>query len=418
MSDLPAHDIAAEQSTLGAMLLSREAVNTVTELLKPSHFYNPNHEVIFGTILRLVGEGQPVDAVTVSNELSKSGLLQRVGGGPYLHTLISSTPTAAGASSYARVVFDRARQRAISRVGHKLVSLGTTEASNSDDVDALLAQAEDVFRELGGPAHKGLSWDQLVAKWREWRADEKSKAIPTPWGDINGMLNGGFRPGQMIIVGGRPGAGKSVSGLNVALDAAENGHKVTVFSVEMDAPEVASRLLAAGSWSPQSEIMAGKMQRETHERVEDYISARKGLPLELVDDAQITVEQVVAHCRLRRPELIVVDYAQLIAPSNAKAPREQQVAHITRSLKVAAKQLQMVVVVAAQLNRGAADAARVPLISDLRESGAAEQDADVVILLHQPPDDDEVVQLVVGKNRSGATGVATLAFRKALGRVG
>lgn len=417
MTDLPAHDTAAEQSTLGSMLLSREAISTVTELLKPNHFYNPNHETIYGVIVHLVGEGQPVDAVTVAAELGKIGVLQRIGGAPYLHTLIAGTPTPASAGSYARVVFDKARQRAIARVGHKLVSLGTTEASSSDDVDALLAQADDMFRELGGPAHKGLTWDQLVTKWRNWREGE-SRMIPTPWPDINTMFNGGMAAGQMIIIGGRPGAGKSVSGLNVALGAAEQGHRVTVFSVEMDDVEVASRLLAAGSWASQAEIMSGKMKQETRDRVEDYISARKGLPLELVDQAYITVEQIIAHCRLRRPELIFVDYAQLIAPSNNKLVREQQVAHITRSLKVAAKHLQMVVVVAAQLNRGSADGSRVPLISDLRESGAAEQDADIVMLLHQPPDDDGVVQLIVGKNRNGPTGVATLIFRRALGRVG
>ena len=417
MSDAP-QDEAAEQSTLGAMLLSRDAITSVAETgVREDHFYKPAHGEIYAAITALAANGEPADAITVSRELEKRGWLKKIGGAPYLHTLISVTPTAAGASSYARVVHDKWRQRQIIAAGHRFIALGMTDATGSDDVDGLLAQADSVFRELGQPSRTGLMWDDLVEKWRNWQ-DKEGGAIPTPWIELNAWLHGGVHKGQLIIIGGRPGEGKSNGGLNIALEAAESGFRATVFSVEMDDVEVCSRLLAAGSWSKMGQIFSRRMDMETLGRVEEYIEARKGMQLEVVDQAYITVEQIVAHCRLRRPDVVFVDYAQLLQSKNTKVSREQQVAHITRSLKVAAKHLGMAVIVAAQLNRAPATGGREPMISDLRESGAAEQDADVVILLHRPTDHEKEIRLIVGKNRNGPTGIVSLTFRGELARVG
>lgn len=412
----PPNDLAAEQSTLGSMLLSREAITTAAGIVKADHFYKPNHEEIFNVILALANAGEPVDSVTLASELGRRGSLKRITA-PYILTLTENTPSAINVGAYARVVYDKARQRKIIDAGRRFIQLGMTEASCTEDVDALLSEADSLFKELGEPSRSGLDWDELVQKWRTWQKTEGG-IVPTPWEELNRLLNGGCHKGQMIIIGGRPGDGKSNAGLNIVLGAAELGYKATAFSVEMDDVEVCSRLLAAGSWSEQSQIMRRRMDDDTFERVESYIDTHKGMPLELVDQAYITVEQIVAHCRLRRPDIVFVDYAQLISPSNSKLVREQQVAHITRSLKVAAKHLQMVVVVAAQLNRGSADGARVPIISDLRESGAAEQDADVVLLLHRSPDSPGLVTLICGKNRNGPTGPVVLNFRGELARIG
>ena len=416
MVRVPPSDIAAEQSTLGSMLLSREAITIAAGMLKGEHFYTPNHTEIFNVILALVSKGEPVDAITVSAELGRRGMSKKIDG-TYLVTLTEHTPSAINVGAYARVVYDKARQRKIIAAGQRFIELGMTEASCTEDVDALLGQADSLFKELGEPSRHGLGWDDLVQKWRSWQKTEGG-IVPTPWEELNCMLNGGCHHGQMIIIGGRPGDGKSNAGLNIVLGAAEVGYRATAFSVEMDDVEVCSRLLAAGSWSEQSEIIARRMKPETMERVEDYIEGHRGMPLELVDQAYITVEQIVAHCRMRRPEIIFVDYAQLISATNNKVSREQQVAHITRSLKVAAKHLQMVVVVAAQLNRGPADGSRVPVISDLRESGAAEQDADVVLLLHRQTDVPGTVTIICGKNRNGPTGTVVLTFRGELARIG
>ena len=412
----PPNDIQAEQATLGSMLISNQAITTVADILKGEYFYNNNNASIFSVIISLVNAGQPVDAVTVAAELDRRGFLMRIGGAPYLLTLCENTPTAVNVSSYARTVYDKWRQRQIIEAGRRFIELGMADATDTTEVDALLAQADDIFKGLGEPSRTGLTWDALVEKWRNWQ-ESTGGIVPTPWPELNRKLNGGCHKGQMIIIGGRPGDGKSNAGLNINLNAAELGFKSIVFSVEMDDVEVCSRLLAAGSWSAQGEIMGRRMTAETMERVETYIEQRKGMDLELVDQPYITVEKIVAHCRLRRPDIIFVDYAQLIQASNNKVSREQQVAHITRSLKVAAKSLQMVVVVAAQLNRGPADG-RVPVISDLRESGAAEQDADVVLLLHRPVETPGSITIIVGKNRNGPTGSVVLTFRGELARIG
>lgn len=420
MNDQPPSDLLAEQSCLGSMLLSKEAIAAVNEVLKPDHFYRPANGIVFEAINKLVTSGEPVDAVTVGDQLEKMGHLQRIGGASYLLDLSANVPSPANASSYAQIVHDRWRQRQIIEAGQRCLQYGYQEATTTEEVDELLSQVDQVFRGLGQPSRTGLMFDDLIAKWRAHQ-DSPDTAIATPWDELNHALHGGIRPGQLVIIGGRPAEGKSISGLNILLGAAEQGHRSTVFSVEMDDMEVSARLLASASWSKQGQIFSRRMDAETWARVEEAIEARKGMPLEVVDQARITVEQIIAHCRARRPAVIFLDYAQLILPTDSKVSREQQVAHITRSLKIAAKELRMAVILAAQLNRGPTggkDGGREPVISDLRESGAAEQDADVVILLHRDPKETGLVRLIIGKNRNGPTGPITLPFRGALSRIG
>lgn len=417
MTDQPPHDPIAEQATLGSMILDRNAIASVQEIITAKHFYRPNHEHIFEAIVNLSMSGDAVDKLTLSKELEKAGCLKKIGGLPYLITLTESVPTPLGASSYAKMVYDKWRQRQIIAAGQKFLHLGYTEATTSDEVDKLLAEADAAFRDLSEPARGGLMWDDLVEKWRTFKRDN-GDILYTPWVELNEWFpGGGFHTGQLIIVGGRPGNGKSNAGLNIALHAAEHNVRTTVFSVEMDDIEVCSRLLAAGSYAQFSQVYTkDNMDDDTKDRLQRYIAKRKGMPLQVVDQPYISVEKIISHCRINRPKVIFVDYAQLIEPTNNKLAREQQVAHITRSLKVAAKSLRMIVVVASQLRRKQ-DENALPLISDLRESGAAEQDADIVILLHRPGESANV-KVIVGKNRNGPIGEVSLRFRGNLARVG
>jgi replicative DNA helicase len=410
------NSLLAEQSVLGSMLISKNAIVAVSEILQTEHFYQPNHESIHLAIINLVADGEPVDATTVAARLESMGVLKRIGGPPYLLTLTGCVPSPTNARSYAQIVYDKWRQRQIIEAGYRFVQLGLTETQDTAEVDHLLAEADKTFRQLGEPSHSGIMWDDLIIKWRDWQGKDDT-AMATPWDDLNDALHGGTRPGQLVIFGGRPGEGKSISGLNLLLGAAEAGHRATVFSVEMDDMEVCTRLLAAASWCRQGPIFSRRMDKETWVRVEEAIASRQGMPLEIVDQAYITVEQIIAHCRVRRPDIIFVDYAQLIKATDSKVSREQQVAHITRSLKIAAKHLKMCVIVAAQLNRGPA-AGRRPVISDLRESGAAEQDADIVILLYRDENAPEDIDLIVGKNRNGPTPTVTVPWRGNLSRIG
>lgn len=417
----PPHDLAAEQATLGAMLLNAEAVKTVSDLVGKEHFYKPSHGDVFDCIMHLTRSGEPVDCLTVADELRKRSLLRKIGA-PYLLDLSQACPSPLSAGSYARIVFDKWRQRSLITAGQQLLMLGHEDATTSEDVDRLLAEADGLMRMLGQESSTACDWDSLVSSWETWQ-QVKADVIHTPWPELNDWFpGGGFHDGQLIIIGARPGSGKSNMGLNIALDAAEHGRKTVVFSVEMDKPEVASRLLAAGSYSKVGQLIAKKMDDDTRERVQQYIDTHKDMPLEVIDDPRITVERVIAHCRMSRPKVLFVDYTQLIEPTNNKVAREQQVAHITRSLKIAAKSLRMVVILASQVKRlddkfSRSDKPKLPTIADLRESGAAEQDADVVILLHHAPNSPNV-QVIIGKNRNGPTGDTVLRFRGDRARIG
>lgn len=419
--DQPPHDAIAEQSTLGAILLSPNAYSAVSEIIKAEHFYRPLHGEIFNAMTKLVNAGEPVDPITLARELEKAGKLQRIGGAPYLLDLSQACPTANNASAYAKVVYDKWRQRQFIEAGERMKQLGYADATTSDEVDQLLGEADSIMRSLGEPTRGGLMWDDLVEKWKHSKP-EHGDIIWTPWMELNAWFpGGGLRVGQLVIVGGRPGNGKSNAGLNIALFAAEHDVRTTIFSVEMDDVEVCSRLLAAGAHTKFGQVYTRQMDDEVKERVKEYVDKQKGMPLEVVDQPYITVEKIIAHCRVHRPRVIFVDYAQLITATDNKLVREQQVAHITRSLKVAAKSLKMVVIVAAQLKRMERTDRQgreiLPSISDLRESGAAEQDADIVILLHRPGDSAQVT-VIVGKNRNGPTGQVKLRFRGELARIG
>lgn len=410
----PPHDLIAEQSVLGSMLLSKDSIPVVAEILNGTHFYRPNHTTIYQAITTLVSEGEPIDAVTVGRQLELDGDLRRIGGAPYLLTLISTVPTASNASSYARVVFDKARQRAILEAGQRFMQLGYADATSTEDVDSLLAEADTIFRDLGQPSRSGIMWDDLVKKWTTWQ-DDKTDVIPTPWVELNRWLpGGGFHLGSLVIFGARPGDGKSNAGLNVSLTAAEAGRSTSVFSVEMDDVEVTSRLLAAGSYSPLGQIIGKRMEPEVWERVDSYIRERAGMNLEVIDQPHISVEEIVGHCRTRQPQIIFVDYAQLISGSQ-RIERRELIAHVTRSLKIAAKQQHMLVIAASQLNRESTKNDHGPSLSNLAEGDAIGRDADIVLLLQR---DDKVARMICAKNRNGRTGSLELTFRGDMARLG
>jgi replicative DNA helicase len=400
------------------MLLNKSAITSVSEILKADDFYRPNNGLIYQAIIDLSMAGEPADAVTISAELAKRGYLTRIGGAPYLHTLISEVPVAGNAAAYAKIVKEKAHLRRLIEAGTRLVQLGYSDVGG-DEIPEVMAQANRFLQEVNEPVSSGGMLKDIIQEWRNWQETDAG-VIPTPWPELNKDLPaGGFAVGSLIVVGGRPGGGKSNAGLNVALEAAEKGHKTTVFSVEMDRKEVLSRVLAAATWSPVREIIGRNMEKGTWERVEEWIATNEDIPLEIQDKAYITVEDIVAHCRARRPEVLFVDYAQLIIASNPRLPRHEQVSHITRTLKVAAKELQMVVIAASQLNRGNTEGkGRLPTMEDLRESGSVEQDADVVLLLHRDQNNPNVVKLICAKNRNGPTRMHDLVFRGALSRVG
>lgn len=415
----PPHDNAAEQSVLGAMMLSPGAVNEVATVLTADDFYRPAHGKIYQAVLAVVANGEPVDAITVSAELEKRGDFGKIGKAPYLLDLIQSTPTASNAGYHAKIVAAKAKLRRMGQLGDRLKQLAYTDSSSVEDVDALLGQGEKFFRAQHEPDDKAMSFDGLVASWESWQQSAEGY-IRTPWDSLNAKLNGGLQRGRVYTIGARPGVGKSVAALNIASFAARWDYRAVMFSLEMSDEEVTSRLIADGASVDLGRILRKELTLEDRAKIDTYIKENHGSPLDVIDRSRVTVEQIVAHCRsMPTLDVLVVDYLQLMTATNVKDSREQQVAHMSRSLKIAAKELNVAVVQCSQLNRGPLQNGKVraPNIGDLRESGAVEQDSDVVLLLHNDEDDPGIIQLIVGKNRSGKMGDLVMNFEGRYARI-
>lgn len=268
--------------------------------------------------------------------------------------------------------------------------------------------------------------------WDEWDTTmstptEHVQAIPTPWPDLNDKLAGGLHRGRTYVIGGRPGEGKSIAGVNLASHAAENGHRAVVFSVEMGQHEVASRIIASGARAEYKQITRRDVDDFNWSRIAEWGDEYRSMPLHLVDKPDIGVEYVAAVCKsLQRAHgdlsVVFVDYLQLLKPSGTRVPRQEQIAHMSRALKVLAMELGVAVVIACQLNRNAANEKRAPVLADLRESGAIEQDCDVAVLLNHPRNDDGEhtgdVHLVIAKNRTGALGTVVGRWAAYQARIG
>lgn len=405
----PPQDEFAEKALLGAMLLDPKTIPKAIDIVDVDDFWFPKHQLIYRAITDSYSGGGVLDPVAVSMRLESDGVLRKAGGAEYLVELTQTVPIASNVKLYAEAVLEKARLRRLGELGVRLQQLSMTEGYGSTEV---IAEAQQFFRTVDRPDTNAANFADLVAEWREWsgRSDD---VIPTPWGEANSWLNGGLAKGRLVTIGGRPSVGKSLGGLNIAAHAAENNHPAIFFSLEMGKPEVATRVLAAGGSADMGELVRRQISATNFQKINEYATRFASMPLWVDDRERVSVEQISAKCRqIPGLQLAVIDYLQLVKPSDSRVSREQQVAHISRSLKIMARELDIAVVVAAQLNRGPVKDGkpREPTIADLRESGAVEQDSDQVLLLHRDSDDDGVVKLICGKNRVGKTGEADLVF--------
>lgn len=398
------------------MMISAQAITDVMTVLKSDDFYRPAHGTIFEVIIDVFSGGAEVDAVMVASELEKRGVLQRIGGAPYLLELIQDVPSASNATYYARIVSDKATMRRLVQFGIRCQQLGYTDTTDTEDVDAAVAQAESFLRQVRTPAEESASFSDMFLEWKTWIGTDAARdVIPTPWFKVNEILGGGLHKGRLYVFAGRPGQGKSISVLNVAAHAAEQGKSVMIISLEMPRTEVTSRLLSSGAQVSFQQVIRRQMRQETQEGIEMYAATNNDMSLYCVDRANLTVEQIVARCRaVKNLDMVVVDYAQLVKATDRREKRNLQVAHVSQTLKVLAKEMDVAVALAAQSNRQGTDPktgkARRPTLTDLGESASLEADADAVIFLHRPEPDEGTVDIVVAKNRSGLTGVVPLIF--------
>ncbi|MGE2690607.1 replicative DNA helicase [Mycolicibacterium pulveris] len=430
----PPQDAAAEQAVLGGMLLSKDAIADVLERLRPGDFYRPAHQNVYDAILDLYGRGEPADAVTVAAELDRRGLLRRIGGAPYLHTLISTVPTAANAGYYAGIVAEKALLRRLVEAGTRVVQYGYAGAEGADVteiVDRAQAEIYDVTEGRGGSEDFVPLEDLLQPTMDEIDAIASqgglARGVPTGFIELDDVTNG-LHPGQMIIIAARPGVGKSTLGLDF-LRSCSIKHQMAsvIFSLEMSRSEIVMRLLSAEAKIKLADMRSGRMSDDDWTRLARRMSEISEAPLYIDDSPNLTMMEIRAKARRLSQKaglkLIVVDYMQLMTSGKKYESRQQEVSDFSRSLKLMAKELDVPVVAISQLNRGPEQRTdKKPMISDLRESGSLEQDADMVILLHRPDaferDDPRggEADLIIGKHRNGPTKTITVAHQLHLSR--
>ena len=418
----PPQDLIAEQGVLGGMLLSKDAIADVIEVLKERDFYRPAHELIFDAILDLYGRGEPPDPVTVASELTKRGDIARAGGAPYLHTLISSVPTAANAGYYARIVRDHAVLRRLVEAGTKIVQLGYSEEGEVDDVvDQAQAEIYQVTEHRASEDYVRLA-DLLPQALDEIEAISQGvggEGVLTGFKDLDQLTNG-LHPGNMIVLAARPAVGKSTLGLDIARHAAiKNGDAAVIFSLEMSRSEITMRMLSAEARVALNNIRSGALSDTEWTQLAKCMGDISEAPLFIDDSPNLSLMEIRAKARRLKQrhnlKLIVIDYLQLMTAGKRVENRQQEVSEFSRNLKLLAKELEVPVIAISQLNRSPEQRAdKKPMLSDLRESGSIEQDADVVILLHRDDLYDNQnrsgeADLIIAKHRNGPTRTITVS---------
>ena len=419
----PPQDLIAEQGVLGGMLLSKDAIADVVEIIRDRDFYRPAHELIYDAIVDLYGRGEPVDPVTVSAELTKRGDIARAGGAPYLHTLISSVPTAANAGYYAKIVRERAILRRLVEAGTKIVQLGySTEGEVDDAVDQAQAEVYSVTERRANEDYVQLS-TLLPAALDEIEKISQGvmgEGVKTGFKELDSLTNG-LHPGNMIVLAARPAVGKSTLGLDIARHASiHKGDTSVIFSLEMSRSEITMRMLSAEARVALNNIRAGTLNDEEWARLARRMGEISEAPLFIDDSPNLSLMEIRAKARRLKQrhnlKLIVIDYLQLMTSGKRVENRQQEVSEFSRQLKLLAKELNVPIIAISQLNRSPEQRSdKKPLLSDLRESGSIEQDADVVILLHRDDLYDNQnrsgeADLIVAKHRNGPTRTVTVAF--------
>ncbi len=433
MLKLPPHSVEAEQSVLGGLLLENEALDKIIDILSASDFYQHDHRLIFQHIVKLLDNNKPADIVTVAESLESSAELSGVGGIAYLGALAQNTPTAANIRRYAEIVREHAIMRKLVEVGSSIAE--SAYSRRGRDAQELLDEAEaKIFQIAEGNKRTTEGFHEinkllpLVAERIDmlFSRDNPSDVtgIPTGFEDLD-KLTSGLQPGELIIVAGRPSMGKTAFSLNMAENVAlDTGLPVAVFSMEMGATQLAMRMIGSVGRLDQHKMRTGRLEDDDWEKLTTALGRLNEAPIYIDEGAALSSFEVRARARrLHRQTgklgLIVVDYLQLMsAPNNKQSEnRATEISEISRSLKALAKELDVPVVALSQLNRSVESRTdRRPMMSDLRESGAIEQDADLILFIYRdevynPESPDKgTAEIIIGKQRNGPIGRIKLTF--------
>ncbi|OGB90847.1 replicative DNA helicase [candidate division WOR-1 bacterium RIFCSPHIGHO2_01_FULL_53_15] len=428
---IPPQNLAAEQSVIGSVLLDKNAVVRVIELLSPEAFYRDAHRFIYESILELFDKGEPIDLVTVTESLRKSGKLESVGGSVYVADLINSVPTAANVEHYAKIVEEKYVLRRLIEAGTTVVS---SAFSDPEDVDQVLDQAEkSIFDIALKRTREGFHKIDSVIKRVLDKIDslygkkEQITGTPSGYPDLD-QKTAGFQNADLIIIAARPSVGKTALALNIAQQVSiKHNIPVAIFSLEMSKEQLAQRMLCSEAEVDAQQLKTASLSDTGWKKLTRALGRLSEAPLYIDDSASITATEIRAKARRLKIErglgLVIVDYLQLMRGRSRIENRVQEISDIARSLKTLARELDVPVVALSQLSRAVEQRPdRIPRLSDLRESGEIEQTADLVIFIHREdyynPQSDRgnVAEIIIAKQRNGPVGTVELVFRKEIAK--
>lgn len=424
---IPPQSLDAERALLGALLLKPEAIHDIADLVKPDSFYAEKHRIIFETMRELTERGEPIDILSLGERLSGKGLVERVGGRAYIAELAGQAPSPGNFNHYADIVARKHIMRSLIDVSYEITESAFDESRDPVEV---LDHAEKSIYAIGNAsaAHKFVPIrDKIDATWDRIenlsKNDGAIRGVPTGYPELDNLLSG-FHPSDLIILAARPSVGKTSLALDIARNTAvRHGTPVGIFSLEMSSEQLIDRMLSAESYVDSWKIRTGGVRaEEDFSRIRDALESLSRAPIYIDDKPgnNILSMRAVAR-RLKREQgigLIIVDYLQLMQPTNAKGSDSvvQQVTEISRSLKALARELEVPVIALSQLSRAVEQRGGKPRLSDLRDSGSIEQDADVVMFIHredrtnQESDRRNIAEILIEKHRNGPTGKVELYF--------
>ncbi len=432
MIRIPPHNLEAEQAILGGLMVDPYCWDQIVNVVIEADFYKIAHQRIFSAIQELYFKGSPVDIITVSNLLAEHKSLEMIGGASYLAEVMNQTPTSAHIAVYAKIVHERALLRKLIHVSGEIIEKSYGDSYSS--VEAFLDEVESEIFSIAEKKQTGLASAAELIKVSIDRLTELSARKETTTGVASGFdqldkLTAGFQPGELTIIAARPSMGKTAISLNIAQHAAIRGKKsVAYFSVEMAKEQMMMRMIASEARVNLSDLRVGSVNDNAWPRLIEKASKMSEAPLYIDDTSGISPFEIRAKARRMKAQngldMIMVDYLQLMQLKQRVESREREVSEISRTLKAIAKELQIPVIALAQLNRGVEGrSGHKPMLSDLRESGSIEQDADVIMMLYREeyydrdnPDVKGKAEVIVGKNRNGPTGSAHLKWESHIGR--
>ena len=426
LGKVPPHDIEAEQAVIGSMLTDQEAVYAAIERLKPEDFYREDNKQIYTAILNIYNKAEPIDIITLKAELSSMGKLDAVGGLEYIVELPEKVPTTANVDRYIKIVEEKSLLRNLIRAANEILSSGYAQ---EDDVENIVDHAEKkIFDVMQKKSQKGYTTikDVLVESFTKleelYNQKEHITGVPTGFAELD-KKTAGLHGSELILIAARPAMGKSAFALNIAANAALNANTpVAIFSLEMSKEQMVNRILCSEAMVDSNKVRTGKLEDEDWAKLASKIGPLSETGIFIDDTPGISITEIRAKCRKLKLEknigLVVIDYLQLIQGSNRRnGSREQEIAEISRSLKILAKELNVPVIALSQLSRAVEQRPdHKPMMSDLRESGSIEQDADIVMFLYREdyynPDTERknIAEVIIGKNRSGSTGSVDLGW--------